>query len=215
MRRGGRSWRNHCHPYGSRTCSSASNALSAIGVSASIAGVIGAIKSCASPPVRKTPSDCAVHRRCMDLGLSPPRERLGSLGAGPMLMGAHNGTVAHSIFVIGTGAMLNIQEGYPRAGGRTFSGVRGGHARPGGTLSLCARPRQTPVAVGSAGATTATTLWIIASLAFTIFFVGATRRRQKPTLRARSSRHALLAAGAAGLPVVVSQISGRCPAASG
>jgi hypothetical protein len=38
MRLGGRSWRNHCHPYGSRTCSSASNALSAICVSASIVG---------------------------------------------------------------------------------------------------------------------------------------------------------------------------------
>src|SRR5580692_5793939 len=97
------------------TRSSASNALSAISVSACIEGRrwSAPTRSCASPPVRKklTGLPSASTRRgfwCSTprvIGRSPGPRRL-FLGAGAVLMGTHNGAVDHRIFIVGVSGKM-------------------------------------------------------------------------------------------------------------
>src|SRR4029077_11307662 len=101
---------------GARTRAPRPNALSAISVSASIEGSRWSApsRSCASPPVRKKSIGLpSASTKAWILVLSPPRERPiawsspAFLGAGAMLVGAHNGAVDHRIFVVGVcGEML-------------------------------------------------------------------------------------------------------------
>ena len=97
---------------GSRTRASASDALSAISVSASIVGSrwSAPTRSCASPPVRKKSIGLpSASTREWILVLSPPRERPMAWSSpffwapAAMLVGAQHGAVDHRVFVIGVG----------------------------------------------------------------------------------------------------------------
>ena len=108
------------------TLSSASKALSAISLSASMSGrsASAPTRSRASPPVRSKPIGLpSASTRVWILVLSPPRERPiawstpSFFGAGTVLMGARDGAVDHRVFVVRVGGQM-LKNLFPDAGFR-------------------------------------------------------------------------------------------------